>query len=239
MLVLTVSTGAFMVALAFANDSLRQWLTPLALAAAAGFVLVGLWMLGRSALGVLAEREARRLLNESQSQPTTARNLLGPGGHLLLLGCFVFVVWLTWYGLKNVLDAYLTRGSLGPTEAPDIVIVLSGASAIVTAVSLAVSRIFRAVGMKNKESGAGAQSEANGRAAEIRAQAEGEAVIIRAKAELRRAEAEFLRAQKGLDPLLPANSNPDGPAAIGPAPSPNGNSGSPAVPPGGSAPDSP
>jgi TRAP-type C4-dicarboxylate transport system permease small subunit len=158
-----------MVVVALAGDGLRHRLAPIALALATVVVFVGLWMLGWSAL----DRRTHRLVNESRAQRTTVYRSLRPGGQLLVLGCFVFVVWLTWYALKNVLDTYATRGSLGPSEAPDILVALSGASAIVTAISLAVSRILRTVGVKNKESGAGAESEANGRAAEITAKAEG------------------------------------------------------------------
>ncbi|MFD9442144.1 hypothetical protein [Streptomyces sp. NPDC060001] len=174
---------------------------------------------------------------------------------LPLLG--LLVVALTWYGLRNVLDTYATRGELGPGDASDVLLALSGGTAVVTAASLAVSRIFRAWGAKNKDSGSGSESEAKGRAEVIMAEADAEArvtlaraeaevlvikakaeaedVTTRAKAELRTADAEYLRAEKGIEPLPAAGA--DNLPALGPAPSPNGNPGAPALPPGGNLPN--
>ncbi|MCW8103231.1 hypothetical protein [Streptomyces tauricus] len=205
--------------------------------------------------------------NSSYSEPASAyistestpsRHSLELAISVLGLCCLALIMWLvTWHGLRNVLETYETRRSLGPGDAPDILIALSGASALVTAVSLAISRLFRAWGAKNKDNGSGSESDAKGRAeiikaegevearitlaraeAEvtvIKARAEAEAATTRAIAELRTADAEYLRAEKGIEPLPAAGA--DGLPALGAAPSLNGNAGTPALPPGGSPPN--
>ncbi|MEV8321075.1 hypothetical protein AB0Q95_43690 [Streptomyces sp. NPDC059900] len=65
-----------------------------------------------------------------------------------------------------------------------------------------------------------------GEAGVVRAEKEGEAALLLARAELRRADAEHLRAEKGLDPLPPAQlPAPDQLPALPPA---NGNGSAPA-----------
>ncbi len=145
----------------------------------------------------------------------------------------VLFALLAWYGMRNVLDAYETSGRLGPQDAPDILVAGGALSAFLTAVSLAVSRVLRAEGAQRHARGQGAQAEHEGRAAAIRAESEGKAAqitaeyegraaVMRAEADRRRAEAEYLRAEKGLDPLPGPGPDPAGPAAIGPAPGPGG-----------------
>ncbi|MEU5323447.1 hypothetical protein AB0G67_42855 [Streptomyces sp. NPDC021056] len=98
---------------------------------------------------------------------------------------------------------------------------LVGLPALVTTVIVIVPRVIRAWGAKLTAEGERESAAADGRAAVIRAEREGEAAVLRAKAELRRAEAEFLRAEKGLAPLPPA-PQPGETAALSPSSS-NGN----------------
>ncbi|GHC65703.1 hypothetical protein GCM10010309_29130 [Streptomyces violaceochromogenes] len=73
-------------------------------------------------------------------------------GNLLALWFAVAVV-IAWYGLRNVLDSYQANGALTPTDAPDVLVALSGASAVVTAISLAVARLMRAGGEEQRHGG--------------------------------------------------------------------------------------
>ncbi|MGR4878271.1 hypothetical protein ACIPUC_02385 [Streptomyces sp. LARHCF249] len=153
---------------------------------------------------------------------------------------------LAWYGIRNVLGIYETSGRLGPQDAPDLLVAGGALSAFLTAVSLAVSRVLRADGAQRRARGQGAQAEHEGRAAAIRAELEGRAAqaraeyegraaVIMAEAVRRRAEAEYLRAEKGIEPLPGQGPDPSGPPAIGPAPGPNGappGSAPPTLPPG-------
>lgn len=140
---------------------------------------------------------------------------------------------LAWYATRNLLDAYAAGGRLGPQDAPDLLVASGALSAFLTAVSLAASRVLRADGAQRHARGQGTQAEHEGHAAAIRAEAEGKAAqitaeyegraaVIRAEADRRRAEAEYLRAEKGLDPLPGPAPDPAGPAALGPAPGPEG-----------------
>lgn len=166
----------------------------------------------------------------------------------------VFSALLSWYGMRNVLGIYEISGRLAPQDAPDILVAGGALSAFLTAISLAVSRVLRADGAQRHASGQGAQAEHEGRAQEIRAEYEGraaqtkaeyegqaavtkaeyegQAAVARADAARRRAEAEYLRAEKGIDPLPVQGPDSSGPPAIGPAPGPNGAPGSapPALP---------
>jgi hypothetical protein len=124
---------------------------------------------------------------------------------LLLLGMLVLVVWLTWYSLRHVLEAYQAHASLSPDDAPAILGALSGSVAMATAVSVIVVRLMRGFGAMRKDSGSGTESASKGRAEIIRAEAEAEAMLItanaeaeatriRARVELRRAETDTIRA---------------------------------------------
>ncbi|MFG2985714.1 hypothetical protein ACGFYQ_31405 [Streptomyces sp. NPDC048258] len=145
----------------------------------------------------------------------------------------VFSALLSWYGMRNVLGIYKTSGHLGPQDAPDILVAGGALSAFLTAISLAVSRVLRADGAQRHARGQGAQAEHEGRAAEIRAEFEGRAaetkaefegraLVIMAEAVRRRADAEYLRAEKGIEPLPVQDPDSSGLPAIGPAPGPNG-----------------
>lgn len=144
---------------------------------------------------------------------------------------------VAWYGLRSVLDTHQTDGRLGPQDAPELLVAGGALSAFLTAVSLAVSRILRAEGAQRHARGQGAQAEhegraaailaeSQGRAAQITAEYDGRAAVIRAEADRRRADAEYLRAEKGLDPLPGPGPDPSGPAALGPGPDPGGTPGS-------------
>jgi hypothetical protein len=121
----------------------------------------------------------------------------------LRLAVLVIVVWLTERSLRNILQTYSTTGHLGPGHANDIIVAMSGTAALITAVGLAVARILGTEGGRRRNS------------------AEGEAAVILAKAELRRADAEYLRAKKGLPPLPPRGEAID-PGGNGLAPTPDG-----------------
>ncbi|WP_434587430.1 hypothetical protein [Streptomyces sp. A5-4] len=165
-------------------------------------------------------------------------------------------VVLSWFATRNALTVYEASGHLGPQDAPDILLAGAALSALLTAISLAVSRVLRADGAQRRAWGEGAQAEQEGRAAEIRAEFEGRAAqvkaehegraaeakaehegraaVIMAEAAHRRADAEYLRAEKGIDPLPVQGSEFSVPPAIGPAPGANGVSGAPTpdLPPG-------
>ncbi|MFJ4632081.1 hypothetical protein [Streptomyces sp. NPDC088847] len=132
-----------------------------------------------------------------------------PVGAIYLL---VTLAVLALFGTRALLSHIDTRTGFGPDQAPAVVATAVGLPGLVTLVIAAVPRIIRAWGAKSKDAGEGDASGATGRAAVIRAEKEGEAAILLARAELRRADAEYLRAQKGLDPLPPASSA-DGPPA--------------------------
>jgi len=118
---------------------------------------------------------------------------------LAQLYVLISLAGLAWYGVRGVIEAFDARTSLSPADAPAIVASVVGLPALLTAVVAVVPRVIRAWGAQKQTSG------------------EGEAAVIRAKAELRRADAEYLRAEKGLAPL---NSASDGPPALEPTPDP-------------------
>lgn len=106
---------------------------------------------------------------------------------LLLAAALAGVVWCTWYSLRNLLRSSSAAGHLGPENAGDILQALTGTAVLITACGLATARVLRAVGARRRSGG------------------EGEAAVILAQAELRRAEAEYLRAKKGLPALPPVH----------------------------------
>jgi hypothetical protein len=131
---------------------------------------------------------------------------------------------LSLFGLRNVLTSLSSAAGLGPADTPSILSTAVGIPALITAAIVVIPHIVRAWGAQ-------ARDERAGDADVIRAEKEGQAAIIRAQAELRRADAEFLRAEKGLEPLpapppspdiLPAvpapGANGDGPGQTSPAP---------------------
>ncbi|MFG2556998.1 hypothetical protein [Streptomyces sp. NPDC048581] len=120
---------------------------------------------------------------------------------------------LSLFGLRDVLTSLDSPVGLGPADTPAIVSTAIGIPALITAAILVIPHIVRAWGAQ-------ARDERAGDADVIRAEKEGQAAIIRAQAELRRADAEFLRAEKGLEPL-PAPPPPDNLPAV-PAPGANG-----------------
>jgi hypothetical protein len=126
--------------------------------------------------------------------------------------------FLALFGTRSLLGHIDTHTRLGPDQAPGVIAAAVGLPGLVTAVVMVVPRVLRAWGAKVKDEGTGSADV-------IRAEKEGEAAIIRAQAELRRAHAEVLRAEKGLDPLPPPAlpQAPDGPPALPPASS-NGSS---------------
>lgn len=128
------------------------------------------------------------------------------------------------FGLWQVLFSVEVAG-LGPADAPAIAaLAVSGPTLIALGIA-AVPRLLRAWGAKAKDTGQGNGAASTGEAAVIRAEKEGEAAVLRAQAELKRAEAEYLRAEKGLDPLpAPQLPPPDQPPALPPG---SGNGASP------------
>ncbi|MFF1713189.1 hypothetical protein [Streptomyces sp. NPDC058268] len=127
-------------------------------------------------------------------------------------------------GLRRLLSS-VDVANLGPTDAPAIAAVAVSAPTLIALGIAAVPRLLRAWGAKQKDTGQGSGAAATGQAALIRAEKEGEAAVLKARAELKRAEAEYLRAQKGLDPLPPAqHPTPDQPPAL----PPTGNASAPA-----------
>ncbi|MFE6178226.1 hypothetical protein [Streptomyces sp. NPDC056464] len=196
-------------------------------------------------------REERRHPERAQRRERTRERRSAVATRTLHLALAVGVVWGAWYALRNVLDTYQTRGSVGPTDAGDIIVALGGGSAIATGVAVFVVRLMRGYGTMRKESGAGAESRgkgaesrgkgdaeliranaeadkirAEGEAIVIKANAEADAIRSRARAEERRADADYLRAERGVE--LPPS--PDAPPAIGPAPNANGSPGIPSLP---------
>ncbi|WP_344572300.1 hypothetical protein [Streptomyces violaceolatus] len=120
-------------------------------------------------------------------------------------------------GLRTFL-ASVDIASLGPSDAPAIMATVAGIPGLVIAVATLTPRWIRAWGAKAKDTGQGSGAAASGQADVIRAQKEGEAAVIRARAELMRAEAEYKRAEMGLEPLPPAQlPQPEQPLALPPA----------------------
>ncbi|MFB6772818.1 hypothetical protein [Streptomyces sp. NPDC056337] len=125
--------------------------------------------------------------------------------------------FLALFGTRSLLGNIDTHTGLGPDQAPGVIAAAVGLPGLVTAIVMVTPRVLRAWGAKVKDEGSGSADV-------IRAEKEGEAAIILAQAELRKADAEFLRAEKGLDPLPPRalSQAPDEPPALPPASS-NGN----------------
>lgn len=137
------------------------------------------------------------MLRETRSERAEAEDRRRP----VVVGILLLVLVLlgTWNALREVLDTYQTRGSLGPADAGEIIAALGGGSAIATAVAVFVVRLMRGYGTMRKESGAGAESRGKGEEARGKAQAE----LIRAKAEANKIRAE------GEAALIKANAEAD------------------------------
>ncbi|MEV6758438.1 hypothetical protein [Streptomyces sp. NPDC051214] len=112
------------------------------------------------------------------------------------------------FGLYHLLWTYDSGVGLGPGDAPAIAAVAVSAPTLIALGLAAVPRILRAWGARARDTGQGKGAASFGEADVIRAQKEGEAAVLRAQAEMKRAEAEYLRAEKGLDPLPPAQLPP-------------------------------
>lgn len=100
-------------------------------------------------------------------------------------------------GTRSLLRTFSEHGNLGPSEAPTLIgtiASLAGAvGVLVGAVCLGVSRIMRASGASQRDRN------------------DGEAALVLARAEQMRAEAELIRARKGLPPSLPNEGTPGSP----------------------------
>ncbi|WP_189220154.1 MULTISPECIES: hypothetical protein [Streptomyces] len=124
---------------------------------------------------------------------------------------------LSYVGLKSLLSSVHVAG-LSPADAPAILTTAVSLPGLIVAVSVMIPRVLRAWGAKEKDAGQGRGAASSGRADIIRAEKEGEAAVLRARAELRRADAEYKRAEMGLAPLPPAQlPPPDEPPELPPA----------------------
>ncbi|MEU8951073.1 hypothetical protein [Streptomyces sp. NPDC048489] len=98
------------------------------------------------------------------------------------------------YGTRGVLASLESNSRLEPSDAPALVSSAVGIP-IITVVIFAAPQVIRAWGEKS------------------RSKNQGEAAVILAQAQLRRADAEFRRAELGIAPLPPSDNNgirPDG-----------------------------